>query len=167
MVLPQIRKERRGRSIGLLSQLATVVTRPRYAFERLITIGIDNHQYIRLAWLWRALVLFRLNRAQVRFRALTMRLLRGRAQVRHTFQRYPGPVSLFYALDNKGWWQEDLPHDLGWSDYCTAVEVCRVPGDHVGMLAPEHVENLTLTIVSQCQRCLTIRAGAERQSADP
>jgi len=154
IAIPTGTDERRPTWLDPLRRLWTVVTLPRYAFDRLITIGIDHEDFARLAWMWRALVLLRLRSAQVRFRVLTMRLLRLRALVRHAYERYPGPVSLFYALDNKGWSQAALPHDLGWGDWCEGVDVSPIPGDHIGMLAPGNLVILTRAILSQFERAI-------------
>jgi thioesterase domain-containing protein len=165
IVMPAVPDGRRRSWIDPLRRLSTAATRPRYAFDRLITIGVDNKYFARLAWLWRALVLLRLHSAQVRFRVLTMRLLRLRARLRHEFEFYPGPVSLFRALDNKGWLEAELPDDLGWSDWCEGVEVSRIPGDHIGMLAPENLEMLTRAVLSQCERSVATQPAAEPQLA--
>jgi thioesterase domain-containing protein len=141
-------KQRRGNP---LSRSWTVLTRPRYAFDRLITIGIDNQDYARLAKLWRVLAFFKLRRAQVRFRLRAMRLLRLRSRVKYVFERYAGPVFLFYGSDNKAWSKATLPDDLGWSRWCGAVRTARVPGDHLGMLRSGNLDTLTTMIVVQCE----------------
>jgi amino acid adenylation domain-containing protein len=143
-----------------LRRLITAVMLPRYAFERLITESVEHETFVRLAWLWRALVLLRLRSAQALFRVLTMRLLRPRARIGHRFEYYPGPVSVYRGLENKAWL--DLPDDLGWSDWCEGVTVSAIPGDHLGMLAPGNLELLTRAIITQCGRSV---APAEPETA--
>jgi amino acid adenylation domain-containing protein len=167
IVVPELPEGRRPSWAAPVRWLCTVLTRPRYAFDRLITVCIDGQRFAQLASLWRVLAALRLRSAQVRFRVLTMRLLRLRARVRHVHEPYPGPIALFYALDNKGWSQAALPDDLGWSEFCTAVEVTRIPGDHVGMLAPGNLEMLTRAIRSQYERCMAKRVGTERRVVEP
>jgi fengycin family lipopeptide synthetase E len=148
-----------------LRRLGTVISRPHYGFVRFVTLEIENRRSARLAWLWRALVLLRMRRAQTEFRELTARLLRTRARHHHAFEPFPGAVSLFRAIDN--WSDVRVPDDLGWGAFCRSVEVQRVPGDHLGMLAPGHVEGLAHAIVSQCKGRVATRAVAELQGANP
>jgi len=148
-----------------LRRLWTAAILPRYAFDRLVTLWIDEARYARLAMLWHALRLLRLSGAQVRFRVTAMRLLRLRAHLRHAYERYPGHASLFVACDNKGWQEAALAGDLGWSEYCATVEPCGVPGDHIGMLGPGNLEVLTRAILSQCERC-GASAAAKLQSTE-
>jgi thioesterase domain-containing protein len=154
-IAPTLPVQRSPSWVDPFRKAVTVITRPRYAFDRLITVCVDNAEFGRLAMLWRVLEALRLRNAQVRFRVLTMRLVRLRACAKHSYQAYAGPISLFYGADNRGWREMDLPDDLGWSDWCTSVEVHRVVGDHVGMLQPANLEFLTRTIRSECEQTLS------------
>jgi thioesterase domain-containing protein len=68
---------------------------------------------------------------------------------------------LFYGLDNKGWSQAALPDDLGWGEFCTGVDVTRIPGDHLGIVAPGNLERLTGAIRAQCEERAPGRGGPE------
>jgi thioesterase domain-containing protein len=162
IVMPEPPVARHPSWLTPLCRLWTVLTRPRYAFDRLVTVWVDGQHFARLAGLWRALAYLRLNGAQVRFRVLTMRLLRLRSHVRHAHEPYPGSVALFWALDNRGWSQAALPDDLGWSEFCQGVEVTRIPGDHLGMLAPGNLEMLTRAIRSQFERAIANAGHGDR-----
>jgi phthiocerol/phenolphthiocerol synthesis type-I polyketide synthase D len=69
----------------------------------------------------------------------------ARVAERYTPARYDGrvvllrardPHPLTTALDPRYLRTDDT---LGWDEYCGALEVVRVPGDHVSMIDPPHV----------------------------
>jgi phthiocerol/phenolphthiocerol synthesis type-I polyketide synthase D len=79
----------------------------------------------------------------------------ARVAERYTPERYDGRVLLLRAqdphpltttLDPRYLRTDDT---LGWDEYCPALEVARVPGDHVSMIDPPHVTALAAELAAR------------------
>ncbi|SEF20356.1 phthiocerol/phenolphthiocerol synthesis type-I polyketide synthase D [Amycolatopsis pretoriensis] len=79
----------------------------------------------------------------------------ARVAERYTPQRYDGRVLLLRAqephpltttLDPRYLRTDDT---LGWDEYCTDLEVVRVPGDHVSMIDPPHVAVIAAALAAR------------------
>jgi phthiocerol/phenolphthiocerol synthesis type-I polyketide synthase D len=79
----------------------------------------------------------------------------ARVAERYTPERYDGRVLLLRAqdphpltttLDPRYLRTDDT---LGWDEYCPALEVARVPGDHVSMIDPPHVSALAAELAAR------------------
>lgn len=72
------------------------------------------------------------------------------ASKEYVMQPYSGSVTLFRASDNSALKDED--ELFGWDKFATAVDLYRVPGDHVSMMNEPHVQALA----EQLKRCLAL-----------
>ena len=71
-----------------------------------------------------------------------------RAQAMYDMQPYPGRLTLLRAVDSKNY--PGVPPDLGWSRWAAEVEIVDVPGAHLSMMEPPHVQTLAARVAELC-----------------
>lgn len=75
-------------------------------------------------------------------------LLRRSALASYTLKPLMHEVVLFNAVDRPRYYGERAEEDLGWKRYTSNVDICRVPGDHIGILKYPNVMHLARKLES-------------------